>query len=309
MLVPELNLDFINKVQPDQYGRVSSVLLLDKPAGITSHDLVDDVRKILRTRKVGHAGALDPFATGLVILLVGKYTKYAEAIINLAKSYEAEVILGLSTLTQDPEGEITDQKPVSIADLEPEAELEARLQQVFMPGYNQVVPIFSSVKVEGNKLRVLAREAEEIKFNSKTEVEFLRTIGGGAGAKTVAKEQLIVELPEKPVQITEFSVSDFKDISSVSLESGDVSGQFVSLKLSVSCSKGTYIRQLAQDLGEELGVPAYLKELRRSRVANFAVSQAISLSELYSVATEVGIQAPERKVSDLNLRSTASTPN
>jgi tRNA pseudouridine55 synthase len=98
--------DTINQIHRDDLGKVSGIFLIDKPVGITSHDVVDSVRRIFHTKAVGHAGTLDPFASGLLILLVGKHTKKSDEYMGFDKTYEAEIAIGISTDTHDPEGKI-----------------------------------------------------------------------------------------------------------------------------------------------------------------------------------------------------------
>lgn len=278
MLIPEINLANINKIERDLYGRVSAVLLINKPVGITSHDVVDGVRRALQTRRVGHAGALDPFADGLLIVLVGKYTQYTEALIAQDKSYFAEVVFGLQTTTQDPEGDIIDQKPVEISDLPELPILQEQLQKAFMPKYEQSVPLFSSVKLKGEKLRVLARSAQEFEYlpDGKMKLNFANPFKYDG---TVATSHIIT-LPRKEVKISALELASLEAETETKIVGQPIAGKFVSLKLSVSCSKGTYIRQLAEDIGQQLELPAFLTNLRRTSIASFSLAQAVSIEEV-----------------------------
>lgn len=301
MLIPEIQQNLINRLLIDPYGKVSAVLVLNKPVGISSHDLVDDVRKILRTRKVGHAGALDPFASGVMILLVGKYTKYTEAVINFNKSYRAGIVLGLKTLTQDPEGEILEQQSISLETLidnlgeNPSSILLEKIKSKFMPEYKQTVPIFSSVKVSGNKLRVLARKASEIKFHSNAEVEFIFDNG---------EENLIVDLPQKIVQVKPHNLNNLVEVHQTIADNfSKVSGDFIKFDLDVDVSKGTYIRQLAQDIGDLLAVPSFLESLVRTQVGPFTITSAIKIPELFEISQQHGILTKETELDQLNLNT------
>jgi tRNA pseudouridine55 synthase len=133
---------------------LDQLLLIDKPAGITSHDVVDRVRKIFKTRRVGHAGTLDPFATGLLIVGVGLATKKLTALVGLEKTYEATARLGATSTTFDPEGEITETPNVHEASLE---DIERALDR-FRGGYEQKAPLHSAKKIGGKKLYDLARK-------------------------------------------------------------------------------------------------------------------------------------------------------
>jgi tRNA pseudouridine55 synthase len=295
MLIPEIAEQIINKIGLDAYNRVSAVLLIDKPAGVTSHDIVDDVRKVLRTRKVGHAGALDPFASGLLVVLVGKYTRYTEALIQQDKSYLAEVTLGLSTTTQDPEGTVVQQSDTFLSDLPDSVELTKTLQAKFMPGYDQQVPLYSSVKVSGHKLRSLARSATSIeKLESGN---LLIKLPGKNGAV----EEFELELPIKNIKISKLECKEIAEVQGIKLDSKEVTGHFVSAKIEVACSKGTYIRQLAEDIGNVLGRPAFLSGLSRTRVGAFFLENALSVEQLYNQSKEIGIQTKE--LAELRLKT------
>lgn len=212
----------------------STLLLIDKPAGMTSHDVVDRVRRIASTRAVGHAGTLDPFATGLLILGLNKGTKMLTALVGLDKTYEATLHLGATSDTFDPEGKIT---PTSETVREPSLEeIETALTK-FRGGYEQKAPLHSAKKIKGKKLYELAR------------------------AGTATEEMR----PVKKIDISELAVTDYA---------------FPALNVRVSCSSGTYIRSLADDIGRELGIGAYLKELRRTRIGTYRIEDATPLDKL-----------------------------
>lgn len=228
------------------------ILLIDKPAGITSHDVVDRVRRIAHTRRVGHAGTLDPFATGLLIVGINKGTKTLTGLVGLDKTYEAVAQLGATSTTDDVEGKITDyglrmtdsevqdiqfairNSPFAIPPTKQDVE---RVLETFRGGYLQTAPAFSAKKVGGKKLYELAR----------------------------AGKMEGVELPKKDVKITELSITSY---------------QWPELAFTVSCSSGTYIRSLARDIGRTLGCGAYLTALRRTRIGSFDVADAVPLAEL-----------------------------
>ncbi len=277
MLIPEISESIINQLQTDFYKRVDGFFVINKPAGVTSHDIVDDVRKILRTRKVGHAGALDPFATGVLIVLVGKYTRYTEALIAEDKSYLAEVVLGKSTTTQDPEGEVTlvanDEQLKNFWDLGlDEHSITEVLKKNFEPGYAQLVPLFSSVKIGGMKLRVLARKAKQVERLSAGKYKLQLHDANGS------LEEVLVDLPSREVRISDL---DCSQVSKWTDEHGMV---FPQLKVAVSCSKGTYIRQFAEDIGDLYSLPAFLTGLQRTSVGRYKLSAAITIAQLYDYA-------------------------
>lgn len=219
---------------------MDKILLIDKPAGMTSHDVVDRVRHIFKTRSVGHAGTLDPFATGLLILGVGTATKRLSEYVGLDKTYEATAHLGTTSSTFDLEGVITE--TVGANGVRPGAR-RAPLQDIedvlnqFRGGYEQKAPIFSAKKIHGKKLYELARRGQ-------------------------ATEEM---RPTKRVTIDELTVLDY---------------HWPELKFRARCSSGTYIRSLADDLGRALGCGAYLTELRRTAIGSHRIEDATSLETL-----------------------------
>jgi tRNA pseudouridine55 synthase len=205
--------------------------LVDKPAGPTSHDVVAQVRRRLgRGTKVGHAGTLDPFATGLLVVLVGRATRLAPFLVELDKSYLATVRTGFTSATGDPEG------PVAPAGAPAGAEELRAALPAFLGRQLQRVPAYAAVKVEGERLYRRARRGEA------------------------------VEGPQRTVAIHDLRlVADLGD------------GEFV---LEVRCGSGTYVRQLAADLGERLGCGAYLTGLRRIAVGSLSVEHAVAPAQV-----------------------------
>lgn len=215
----------------------SDLLFIDKPAGWTSHDVVAKLRGVLKIRKIGHAGTLDPFATGLLILGVGPGTKQLTALVGLDKTYETTLKLGATSTTFDPEGKITETAldPLHIPSL---SDIEQALD-LFRGGYEQRAPLHSAKKRAGKKLYELARAGQA--------TEDMR--------------------PVKHIRIDELTVIGYA---------------WPELRLRVSCSSGTYIRSLGDDIGRALGVGAYVQQLRRTRIGNFELSLASSLESLLS---------------------------
>lgn len=257
----------INKTYTDEFGRISGIFSADKPAGKTSHDIVYDYRRKLGTKKVGHAGALDPFATGLLIVLAGKATKLSDQFLNLDKEYEAEILLGISTDSGDPEGKL-----LNVVTLKEAKELKENLSEdqinkvlkEFQPSYNQYVPVYSSVKVEGEKLRKLARRFDHFSINDAKVIQFF-------DAENNLKKE--VQLPRKEVNLYEIELLSIgtKNYEINEEENGVKSCIKIDLpvlKVRVKCSKGTYIRQLAMDIGERLKTFAMLTSLKRTAVGD-----------------------------------------
>jgi tRNA pseudouridine55 synthase len=207
------------------------VLLVDKPQGITSHDVVYKIRRLYQTRRVGHAGTLDPMATGLLIMLVGKATKASDQLMAQDKEYLGEATLGVVTDTQDAEGETLETNPVpEIAEAQVRAALTSMLGE-----QSQVPPMHSAKKVGGQKLYDLARKGIEI-----------------------------VREP-RAIRIDGFEL---------------LSWQSPRINFRVRCTKGTYVRTLAFDLGRKLGPGAHLSMLRRTKSGHLDLARAKTLMEL-----------------------------
>ncbi|MFS8130721.1 MAG: hypothetical protein ACMG57_01955 [Candidatus Dojkabacteria bacterium] len=265
----------INKINYDEFGKPNGILILNKPVGITSHDLVDETRKKYKTKKVGHAGTLDPFASGKMIVLLGKATKLSDSFLGMDKEYVAEIGFGVSTNSGDVEGELTETKPVDDAKFEDK--LKAMLNS-FPTKYLQYVPVFSSVKIQGNKLRELARKADKFEIINKPESE--------ETSKKIIRfyknDSILFEslLPAKLITLNEIELLSFEE-KNLSIFESKLSSKLFSLlkeknitrlpvaKLRVNCSKGTYIRQLAEDIGTQLGYPAFLLCLERTKIGPY----------------------------------------
>ena len=209
----------------------SGILVIDKPTGPTSFDVVARVRSTLKTPKVGHTGTLDPLATGVLPICIGSATKLAGYLTEGDKTYEATVRLGESTDTQDAQGTILQKREV--VDLTP-ARLEATLQR-FRGPILQIPPMYSAVKVDGKRLYELARKGQE------------------------------VERAPRPVTVYAFELLEFG---------------VPEIRIRVRCSKGTYVRTLAHDLGEALGFGAHLTALRRTQSGPFSIAEAIPLQQV-----------------------------
>jgi tRNA pseudouridine55 synthase len=208
---------------------IDGQLLLDKPAGITSFSALKGLKNSLGTGRVGHTGTLDRFATGLLIALVGKYTKLAGLFSDLDKCYQATVVFGSRTDTLDPEGEVIEEGPIPV--LKRIQEAVERLQGPI----DQTPPVYSAVHVEGRRAYRIARAGGSPEFNPRR------------------------------VTIYRLDIVDFKAPE---------------LDIVVECSKGTYVRALARDLGLFSGSCAYLKSLRRTKVGPYQVSEVASAERL-----------------------------
>lgn len=275
-----------NEIVRDEYGRPNGILIIDKPAGITSHDVVYAVRKALGTTKVGHAGALDPFATGVLIILVGKATKLSDTYLNQKKAYTAKVVFGVQTDSADPEGEIISVN-TDLTSLQKSLENINNVLQSFVPSYQQYVPVFSSVKVDGEKLRVLARRAEswEISDGGTTGKQFIYNLNGKQHSVDIP--QHICEIPYIKL-LAEGQYEITNDEFTQKLRTFDIaftelpSSALPCIDIEVECSKGTYIRTLAEDIGARLepSQPSMLWELRRIRVGDFDIQNSLQIADL-----------------------------
>lgn len=210
--------------------------LVKKPVDWTSFDVVNKIRFAIRNHfkikkiKVGHAGTLDPFATGLLILCTGKHTKTIDSIVGQEKEYRAIFYLGSKSNTYDSTGEIE----VVSKEIPPFSDIEALVQSKFIGKIKQKAPMFSAKKVDGTRLYHFARKGIE------------------------------VEREEKEIEIKRYDLLSFEKNR---------------LALRIVCSKGSYIRSLAHDLGELLGCGAYCEKLERSRIGDFLLEDALSIDE------------------------------
>jgi len=223
--------------------RVDGVLLLDKPAGMTSNRALQTARRLCDAAKAGHTGTLDPMATGLLPLTFGEATKFSSDLLEADKSYRATLRLGVTTTTGDAEGALIERRPVSV-----DEESLASVLSRFTGTVDQVPPMYSALKKDGRALYELARAGVEVERK----------------ARRVRIELVLVE------------------------RAGD------DVVLDVSCSKGTYVRTLAEDIGRELGCGAHLVALRRTRVGGLKLEEAVTLAELeaMSIAMRLGRLRP-----------------
>jgi tRNA pseudouridine55 synthase len=257
---------------------MDGVLNIDKPAGITSHDVVARVRHLLRERRVGHTGTLDPFATGVLVVLVGRTTRLAQFLSGVEKEYEAVIRLGYATDTGDLTGKrILATSEAAGSETQPPAEASgaekrngpdsgehagggnwseeqiAAALESLRGEIEQVPPMYSAKKQAGRKLYELARRGEEV-----------------------------IRAPVR-VCIRKFEAIVKTHPSELLKDNGDGTFDFA---VRVECSTGTYIRTLAEDFGKRLGVGAHLAELRRTRVGDFSIAEARTLDQLKLMLAE-----------------------
>lgn len=214
---------------------MDGIVLINKGKNCTSRDVVNQVSKILKTKKIGHTGTLDPIATGVLVLCIGKATKLVEVITSYDKEYEAEVILGIKTDTKDITGEILKEEKAIIS----KENIEECLKKM-IGTYNQTVPIYSAVKINGKKLYEYARNNEEI------------------------------ELPKRKVTIKELKL-----ISDITYEK-----EKTKFKIKCHVSKGTYIRSLIEDIATNLNTIGTMENLKRTKQGNFQITSANTIQDI-----------------------------
>ncbi|HWC66335.1 MAG TPA: tRNA pseudouridine(55) synthase TruB [Thermoanaerobaculia bacterium] len=221
-----------------------ALLLIDKPKGLTSHDVVERARRTTGEKKIGHTGTLDPMATGLLVLCCGRAARLQGFLTGLPKTYEGTITLGRATATYDAEGETTSEHagPIAVS-----AEELERAAAKFRGEFEQSPPPYSAKKVGGRKFYEMARKGED------------------------------VPRAPKKVTVTRFELRP----------RGEKEVDFV-----LSCSSGTYIRSIAHELGEALGVGAHLSSLRRTRIGDFALGDAIPLATFEAAEEDVRVAPP-----------------
>ena len=221
----------------DPLKEPEGILLVDKPQGITSHDVVDKIRHLYYTRRVGHAGTLDPMAAGLLIILVGKATKASQYLMSQEKEYIGQATLGVTTDSQDADGEITETKPVPEIS---EQQIRDTLKTMLGDQY-QIPPMHSAKKIGGKKLYELARKGIE------------------------------VEREPRFIRINLFELDNWSSPN---------------IQFRVQCTKGTYVRTIAFDLGNKIGPGAHLSMLRRTSSGKLNVDKAYTLMQLGAMSRQ-----------------------
>jgi len=225
-------------------ARYDGILLVDKKSGITSHDVVDKVRRRVGVKKAGHTGTLDPLATGLLILCIGKATRLQAYLMGMEKTYEGSIQFGWATDSYDAEGVPAGEKnEVNVEGID-----FAPLLEKFRGPIEQMPPAFSAKKIDGVRAYEMARKGQEVK------------------------------LTPKQVTIYEFDITG-------------VTGSTAQFR--VRSSAGTYMRSIAHDLGAAAGIPAHLKNLRRTAIGDFRVENAIAFEALDASAAEAILAPPQ----------------
>jgi tRNA pseudouridine55 synthase len=250
---------------------MDGLLIVDKPAGPTSHDVVARVRRALAERRIGHTGTLDPAATGVLPLVLGRATRLARFLSASDKSYDAVLRLGVATDTNDAEG--TPSAPAYRGPL-PSREAIDRALDAFRGTFLQQPPAYSAKKIDGRRSYVLAREA------ARSQKEGGLLLSTGAGAALGAQPPPRADADASPVT-ARHGRSRSPEPVSVTARAIDliaVDGDLVTLR--VDCSAGFYVRALAHDLGEQLGVGAHLLSLRRTRSGDVTIDQALPLDAI-----------------------------
>jgi tRNA pseudouridine55 synthase len=229
---------------------MNGILLIDKPKGWTSFDVVNKVRRLVQQSElntsnkkrfpVGHTGTLDPMATGLLVLLLGTYTKQAPALTKLDKTYDVTMKLGQTSTTGDVEGEIT-----TISGAQPTRDAVAVALQQFVGDIMQVPPAFSAIKINGQRAYKLARDGKA------------------------------PELKARPVHIEQITLDSY---------------EYPFVQFTTEVSSGTYIRSLVEDLGKILATGAYMSDLRRTTVGKFNLQDALTMDDLTDRKVQAALQ-------------------
>jgi len=224
-----------------EHDPFSGVLLVDKPLGPTSHDIVHRIRSRFKIKKVGHGGTLDPMATGLLIILLGKGTKLSDRFMGSNKIYEGTLRLGATTTSQDAQGDVIEERdPSAVTEDQVREAMKSLVGDSF-----QTPPMVSAIKIDGVPLYKHARKGKE------------------------------VERKPRLIHIFQFKLLDFE------MPDAD----FV-----VRCTKGTYVRTLCYDIGEQLGCGAHLARLRRTRSGKMDVAQALPVSQIMQMSRDELVQ-------------------
>ena len=232
---------------------MNGIIIVNKSKGYTSHDIVAKVKKITG-EKVGHTGTLDPLATGVLPILIGKGTLCSKYLMNHDKTYTVLLKLGIKKSTGDEEGDIIQEETVDEKRLD-EKEVKKVLES-FLGQQEQIPPIYSAIKINGKKLYEYARKGQEV------EVE--------------------------PRKITIYDIQ----LSKINKENREI-------QFKVSCSKGTYIRSLCEDIAKKMGTVGYMKELQRTKVGNFTIEQSVLLEDLTKETIKEHIITIEKLFKDL----------
>ncbi|MDF2871172.1 MAG: tRNA pseudouridine synthase [Anaerocolumna sp.] len=230
---------------------INGIINVYKEKGYTSHDVVAKLRGILKQKKIGHTGTLDPDAEGVLPVCLGNATKLCDILTDRSKTYQAVLLLGTTTDTQDITGTVLSEKPVTAG----EEEIRQAIMS-FQGSYDQIPPMYSALKIGGKRLYELAREG--------------------------------IEVPREARKV---------EIHSIEIEDLNVlTGQAI---LTVDCSKGTYIRTLCHDIGEQLGCGGCMKSLLRTRAGEFQINKSLKISEIADKINEGNLDEYIRKADEM----------
>ena len=249
----------------------SGLVVVDKPAGMTSHDVVGKLRRIFRTKKVGHAGTLDPMATGVLVAGIERGTKILAHMVAATKSYQATIRLGASTTTDDAEGEFLPAEEIS-AGLS-QSQIQARLaalshDEIYAAAaawtgtVEQVPAKVSAIKIDGKRAHQRIRDGEHVEIP----------------ARTVTISSFEIHSINRSTNSDNDQHSDNDQYSE--MRGTHINGSWIDIECTIACSSGTYIRSLARDIGSDLGVGGHLTALRRTQVGPYSITDAKSLDEL-----------------------------
>ncbi|WP_102346900.1 tRNA pseudouridine(55) synthase TruB [Bacillus sp. Marseille-P3661] len=238
---------------------MDGIIPLWKPKGLTSHDCVFKIRKLLKTKKVGHTGTLDPDVDGVLPICIGKATKVVEYLTDAPKAYQGEVTIGVSTTTEDASGETVEEKEIDGVILIDEL---LNVLQTFTGDIKQIPPMYSAVKINGKRLYEYARQGQ------------------------------IIDRPERHVHIYELKLLDHPEVLDKSHNT---------FRFYVKCSKGTYVRTLAVDIGKQLGYPAHMSQLTRVAAGSFSTDDCLTFEDIEKHIERGDLQLLplERGISDL----------
>jgi tRNA pseudouridine55 synthase len=253
--------------------KINGVLLLDKPLGLSSNTALQKAKRIYNAAKAGHTGTLDPLATGLLPICFGEATKFSSGLLNSNKEYIATIKLGSATTTYDAEGDIVSTNPVNCT----EYDIQTCLKD-FLGKITQVPPIYSALKVNGKALYEYARSNQEVEIKSREVEIFDLELLNIDGSTCVIPEH---GNSYPGIHNDKYKSEDFSPAMQI-----PKSKIIIQFKLRVLCSKGTYIRSLAHDIGQMLGCGAHLSGLIRTKTNNFSLNQAITLDELACLSPE-----------------------
>lgn len=228
---------------------MNGVINVYKEPGYTSHDVVAKLRGILKMKKIGHTGTLDPQAEGVLPVCLGNATKLCDMLTDKTKEYEAVMRLGIQTDTQDMTGTVLAENEVSCSEVD-----IRNIMSTFIGKQQQIPPMYSALKVDGKKLYELAREGKEI------------------------------ERKARPIEIFELEILEIN---------------LPCVRFRVSCSKGTYIRTLCQDIGEKLGCKGCMQHLKRTRVERFLAEDALTLAQIEKLRDEMAVESVLVRVEDM----------